>query len=152
VVLSPPQFGQGTFATQSPITCPNRHIQPERYMNVTIKVTAENGTTGNNKFGITREIPFFDFEDTYNGDIHEFRDVFSIDNNEFHAGDTSNFVWIDRRNGKYQILPSVIKESHIGSITGMRGTKNNGDKIDLPRILYIVSPKYFIWDYMWENY
>jgi len=30
-VLSPPQFGQGIFATQSPITCPNRHIQPERY-------------------------------------------------------------------------------------------------------------------------
>jgi hypothetical protein len=25
-VLSPPQFGQGTFATQSPITCPNRQL------------------------------------------------------------------------------------------------------------------------------
>ena len=25
-VLSPPQFGQGTFASQSPITCPNRRI------------------------------------------------------------------------------------------------------------------------------
>jgi len=24
--LSPPQFGQGTFATQSPITCPNRQL------------------------------------------------------------------------------------------------------------------------------
>ena len=25
-ILSPPQFGQGTFATQSPITCPNRQL------------------------------------------------------------------------------------------------------------------------------
>jgi hypothetical protein len=24
--LSPPQFGQGTFAAQSPITCPNRQL------------------------------------------------------------------------------------------------------------------------------
>jgi hypothetical protein len=25
-VLPPPQFGQGAFATQSPITCPNRQL------------------------------------------------------------------------------------------------------------------------------
>jgi len=25
-VLSSPQFGQGTFASQSPITCPNRQL------------------------------------------------------------------------------------------------------------------------------
>jgi hypothetical protein len=25
-IFSPPQFGQGTFASQSPIVCPNRHI------------------------------------------------------------------------------------------------------------------------------
>jgi len=30
VVLSPPHLGQGVFATQNPITCPKRHIQPER--------------------------------------------------------------------------------------------------------------------------
>jgi len=35
--LSPPQFGQGTFATQSPITCPNRRKQPERYVTLPLK-------------------------------------------------------------------------------------------------------------------
>jgi len=28
-VLSSPHLGQGLFASQNPITCPKRHIQPE---------------------------------------------------------------------------------------------------------------------------
>ena len=37
-VLSPPQFGQGTFATQSPVTCPNRQL-PETLCEIPAQIS-----------------------------------------------------------------------------------------------------------------
>jgi SAM-dependent methyltransferase len=50
--------------------------------------------------------------------------MFSIntsESSEARYGDTSNFSWIDRRNGKYLISPSINRNSvqaYIGNIVG----------------------------------
>jgi hypothetical protein len=118
---------------------------------ITYKYTPKNP---GNASAHTHEILILDFEDSYTGDIPEFREMFSIDTSEageMHYGNTLDFSWIDRRNGKYLISPSINRESVEGYVGNIEGTKSNGDKVWLPGVYYFITEKYSVWNNMWNN-
>jgi len=106
-----------------------------------------------NAFEINHETLILDFGDLFEGDIPEFREVFAIntsESSEARYGNTSSFIWTDRINGLYKILPNIHNVSVNGYVGNIEGKLSNGDRVWLPGINFFITDKNNYWDIMWE--
>ena len=87
------------------------------------------------------EILFLDYRETYNGEISEFSEMYSISEQEDKYGNYSTFSWTNRNKGQYTITGNENKQlmkAYIGNITGVT---HSGDEAWLKAIRYFIGEK-----------
>ena len=92
-------------------------------------------------FEYSFELLLLDNAESYDGALSQFSEMFSIGSTEDRYGDCANFGWVDRRNGKYRILPNTSRISGQCYVGNIQGVTASGSGIYLPALRYFVTTK-----------